>query len=141
MMFAFADTFISGCEAPDVSSLDLHGSFSEGEPLAALAGEELGPRFRGWRGASGQRYTFSVYAGTECPAYCDAVMMAVAVGRNGGRRIVAMTDTSGFPEPNVARLLRRGSEVADPVEYHVHLLAKSAAERDAVIEDISATLY
>jgi hypothetical protein len=37
--------------------------------------------------------------------------------------------------------LRRGSEIAEPVEYHVHLLAKTAAERAAVIEDIEAALY
>jgi hypothetical protein len=140
-MFAFADTYFSGCEAREASERDTRGSFREGEPLAALAGEGLGVRFRGWRGASGKRYIFSVYESADCPAYCDAVLMAVAVGWDGERRIIAMTDTSGFPEPNVSRLLRRGSEIAEPVEYHVHLLAKTAAERAAVIEDIEAALY
>ncbi len=40
---------------------------TDGEPLAALAGEALAPRFRSWRGASGRRYIVSVYDARRLP--------------------------------------------------------------------------
>ncbi len=111
---------------------------TDGEPLAALAGEALAPRFRSWRGASGRRYIVSVYDADACPAYCDAVLIAAAVDPDGRRRPLALADTGVFPEPVLARARRSLSEIAERVEFHLHLLAASSAQRRAALDDLSA---
>ena len=62
--------------------------FEEGvsAPLRALAGDALDVCFRAWRGASGQRYIFSVYDRATCATYEHAVAMIVAIGADGERR-------------------------------------------------------
>ncbi len=110
----------------------------DGEPLAALTGEALSPRFRSWRGASGRRYIVSVYDPQACPAYCDAVLIAAAVDLDGRRRALAFVDTGVFPEPVVARAAKSLSRIAERVEFHLHLLAASPAERRAALDDLSA---
>jgi hypothetical protein len=111
---------------------------TDGEPLAALAGRALEPRFRSWRGASGRRYIVSVYDPDACPAYCDAVLIAAAVDPDGRRRLLALADTGVFPEPVLARARRSLGDVAEPVEFHLHLLAASSAERRAALDDLAA---
>jgi hypothetical protein len=111
---------------------------TDGEPLAALAGEALAPRFRSWRGASGRRYIVSVYDADACPAYCDAVLIAAAVDADGRRRPLALADTGVFPEPVLARARRSLSQIAERVEFHLHLLAASSAQRRAALDDLSA---
>ena len=110
----------------------------DAEPLAALADEALSPRFCAWRGASGRRYIASVYPASACPAYCDAVLIAVAAGADGRRRILAVADTGVFPEPVVARLAATFTPLADRLEFHLHLLAATPAERRAALDDLSA---
>jgi hypothetical protein len=111
---------------------------TDGEPLAALIGEGLSPRFCSWRGASGRRYIVSVYDANACPAYCDAVLIAAAVGADGRRRALAFADTGAFPEPLLARALKALSNVAERMEFHLHLLAASPAERSAALDDLQA---
>ncbi|MGD0562464.1 MAG: hypothetical protein ABSA66_05185 [Roseiarcus sp.] len=111
---------------------------TDGEPLAALTGEGLSPRFCSWRGASGRRYIVSVYQADACPAYCDAVLIAAAVGPDGRRRALALADTGVFPEPLLARAIESLSHVHGRVEFHLHLLAASPAERRAALDDLSA---
>jgi hypothetical protein len=112
---------------------------AEAEPLAALVGEALSPRFCAWRGASGRRYIASVYEADACPAYCDAALIAVAAHADGRRRILALADTGVFPEPVVARLAETLRPQAERLEFHLHLLAASAAERRAALDDLAAT--
>jgi hypothetical protein len=111
---------------------------TEGEALAALAEEDLSPRFRSWRGASGRRYIVSVYEARACPAYCDAVLIAAAVEADGRRRALAIADTGVFPEPVLARARTSFAHVAERLEFHLHLLAASPAERRAALDDLSA---
>ena len=111
---------------------------AEAEPLAALADEPLSPRFCAWRGASGRRYIASVYEARACPAYCDAALIAVAIAADGRRRILALADTGVFPEPVVARLARTPAPAAGRLELHLHLLAATAAERRAALDDLAA---
>jgi hypothetical protein len=104
-------------------------------PLSVLSGDALDGRFRCWRGMSGLGYTFSVYDVASCPAYEHAVMMAVVVAPDGGRRIQSIGDTGCFPDlflANAARSRARDSRT----EFHIHLLARSRAERLAVIADL-----
>ena len=111
---------------------------ADGEPLAALADEPLSPRFYAWRGASGRRYIASVYEARACPAYCDAALIAVARQSDGRRRIVALADTGVFPEPVVARLAETFAPTAERLEFHLHLLAETASERRAALDDLAA---
>lgn len=115
-----------------------HLAESEPEPLAALEDEPLSPRFCAWRGASGRRYIASVYPAGVCPAYCDAALIAVSLGRDGRRRIVALADTGPFPEPVVARLAKTLAAATEQLEFHLHLLAETAAERRAALDDLAA---
>jgi hypothetical protein len=111
---------------------------TEGEPLAALTGETLSPRFCSWRGASGRRYIVSVYDARACPGYCDAVLIAASVGVDGRRRPLALADTGVFPEPVLARAAKSLANVGERLEFHLHLLAASSAERCAALDDLSA---
>lgn len=111
---------------------------ADGEPLAALDGDTLSPHFCSWRGASGRRYIVSVYEPQACPAYCDAVLIAVAVGYDGRRRPLAFADTGVFPEPLLARTAKTLANGPDRLEFHLHLLAASAAERRAALDDLAA---
>jgi hypothetical protein len=110
--------------------------FREGEsaPLLALEGEALGARFRSWRGISGRRYIFSVYNRQSCPAYSDAIVIVAASHADGGRRVIFIADTGCFPEIAFAKALALADGEA---EFHVHLLARSRAERQAVMDDLS----
>ncbi len=111
---------------------------TEAEPLVALSDEALSPRFRSWRGASGRRYIVSVYDAHGCPAYCEAVLIAAAVGADGRRRALALAATGVFPEPILSRVATSLSHIAERVEFHLHLLAASAAERRAALDDLCA---
>lgn len=111
---------------------------ADGEPLAALVGDPLSPRFCAWRGASGRRYIVSIYDPRQCPAYCDAVLIAVAAATDGRRRPVAFADTGAFPEPLLARLARSLSAGGDRMEFHLHLLAGAPSERRAALDDLAA---
>lgn len=106
-------------------------------PLAALAGEALGARFRSWRGVTGRRYVFSVYAPRDCPAYDHAVVIVAATDDAGDRTALLIADTGCFPEIVLARAAAQWSGAGAGVEFHVHLLAPSPAARRAVIADLS----
>jgi len=107
----------------------------ESAPLSVLAGDALDGRFRCWRGMSGLGYTFSVYEVASCPAYEHAVMMGVVVAPDGARRIVSIGDTGCFPDLFLANAA--ASRAPDGrTEFHIHLLARSRAERLAVIADL-----
>ncbi len=115
-----------------------HFAETEAEPLASLADEPLSPRFCAWRGASGRRYIASVYEAHACPAYCDAALIVVAAAPDGRRRIDALADTGVFPEPVVARLAQTAAPFPGRLELHLHLLAATAAERRAALDDLAA---
>jgi hypothetical protein len=110
---------------------------ADGEPLAALMGDTLSPRFCSWRGVSGRRYIVSIYAPQSCPAYCDAVLIAAAVGSDGRRRALALADTGVFPEPLLARMAKTLASAYERVEFHLHLLTSSTSERRAVLDDLA----
>jgi hypothetical protein len=104
-------------------------------PLRALAGNALGARFRSWRGASGRRYIFSIFDRQSCPAYEHVVAMIVAVDPDGERRVLFIDDTGCFPDLALTTALK-GMLADREVEFHVHLLATSRAERTAMIADL-----
>jgi hypothetical protein len=105
-------------------------------PLRALAGEALAARFRSWRGASGRRYIFSIFDRQSCPAYEHVVAMIVRRDPDGERRIMFIGDTGCFPELALARAAKE-IPVAGEIEFHLHMLATSRAERNAMIADLA----
>jgi hypothetical protein len=114
---------------PDVSS---------GRRLSALSQTPLASRFFSWRGQSGKSYVFSIYAPSACPAFCDAVLIVAARDERGVRRVVTAFETGVFPEPVLTRAQRSFAVRGDDLEFHVHLLARSAAERRQAIADLLA---
>jgi hypothetical protein len=109
--------------------------------LAALVGTPLAQRFRSWTGSSGRKYVFSVYPGSDCPAFCDAVMLAAVRDDAGRLRVVSVCDTGAFPEPVVARAERELRAFGASLEFHLHLLATSRVERAATVADLALEVF
>jgi hypothetical protein len=108
-----------------------------GSPLAALAGMPISSRFCSWIGLSGRRYVFSIYRASDCPAFRDAVLMAVVRDMTGQRRVILVRETGAFPEPVVASVQRELRAFGLGLEFHVHLLATSPVERAATFADLA----
>jgi hypothetical protein len=109
---------------------------AEGASLAALAGEGLERQFRSWRGRSGRRYVCSVYDPATCPPYEHALLMVAAVAPDDARRLLSIVDTGCFPEIVLAGAVE-AARAGAPVEFHLHLLARSRAERAAILSDLA----
>ena len=143
-MLAFSESPLSSASTQDIqedAQASRLGPSTQAEPLAALEGEVLNERFRSWQGASGRRYIFSVFDPVSCPAYCDAVLIVAAVDAKGWAKPLAVVDTGPFPEPLLARIAKSFSGAGGPRrEFHLHLLANNAAERRAVLRDLSQRL-
>lgn len=93
-----------------------------------LAGE-LVDRFCYWRGLSGRRYIHTIYAASECPPLPGSVFVAVGRDAQGQRRPLAAGRLSA--------LWDLSNQVAiECNEVHVHLLAGSDREAQAVAEDL-----
>jgi hypothetical protein len=110
---------------------------AQGSSLAALAGMPISSRFCSWLGLSGRRYVFSVYPASDCPAFRDAVLLTVVRDMTGQRRVVSVRETGAFPEPVVAKAKREYRAFGPGLEFHLHLLAASAAERAATLADLA----
>src|SRR5262249_24222383 len=102
---------------------------TRGASLAALAGTPISSRFCSWIGLSGRRYVFSVYPASDCPAFRDAVLLTVVRDMTGQRRVVSVRETGAFPELVIAEAQREFRAFGPGLEFHLHLLAASAAER------------
>jgi hypothetical protein len=110
---------------------------TRGASLKALAGMPISSRFCSWIGQSGRRYVFSVYPASECPAFPDAILMAVVRDMTGRGCVVAVRDTGAFPEPVLSKVRRELSAFGPGLELHLHLLAASSAERAATVADLA----
>ena len=108
-----------------------------GSSLAALEGMPISSRFCSWVGLSGRRYVFSVYPALECPAFRDAVLLAVIRDMTGQRRVISVRETGSFPEPAVAKAQRELRAFGPGLEFHLHLLATSPAGRGATVADLA----
>ena len=108
---------------------------ADSAPLTVLAGDALDGRFRCWRGRSGRRYVFSVYNSISCPAYEHAVLMVAATTPDGERRILSIVETGCFPDIALAKAAATTSGDG-ALEFHIHLLARSPAERSKLIGDL-----
>jgi hypothetical protein len=110
---------------------------SSGSSLAALEGMPISSRFCSWVGLSGRRYVFSVYPALECPAFRDAVLLAVVRDMTGQRRVVSVRETGSFPEPVVEKAQRELRAFGPGLEFHLHLLATSPVGRAVTVADLA----
>jgi hypothetical protein len=110
---------------------------SRGASLASLEGMPLSSRFCSWTGLSGQRYVFSVYPASDCPAFRDAVLLAAVRDMTGQRRVVSVRHIGAFPEPVIAEAQRELRAFGPGVEFHLNLLAASSVERAATVADLA----
>jgi hypothetical protein len=122
---------------PWISPSGEGGDHRGGGALAALAGMPFATRFSSWTGLSGRRYVFSVYPASACPAFCHAVLLAALRDGPGRPRVVAARLTGHFPEPVVARAQREFGGFGPDLEFHLHLLPSSPADRAAAIADLA----
>ena len=131
------DGFSESPAAQWIVSVSGHQDKTRGASLKALAGMPIASQFCSWIGQSGRRYVFSVYPVSECPAFPDAVLMAVVRDMTGRRCVVSVRDTGAFPEPVVATVQRELRAFGPTLELHLHLLAASPAERAATVADLA----
>ena len=89
------------------------------------------------RAYPGADMSFRSIRASTCPAFCHAVLLAAV--RDGPRRlrIVSVRDTGAFPEPVVARAQREFRAYGPGLEFHLHLLPSSSADRAATIADLA----
>lgn len=98
----------------------------------ALAGLDLGERFRFWRGKSGRRYVFSVFGLSDHPAFEHAVAIAVHHKPQHRRRAVWIGIMAGADWPALAT----AAAYAGCDEVHLHLLAADDSRRAGVVQDL-----
>jgi hypothetical protein len=126
-----------GVAAPWVAPLSNRQGKIRDSSLAALAGTSISSRFCSWIGLSGRRYVFSVYPAAECPAFRDAILLTAVRDMTGQRRVVSVWETGAFPESVVAKAQHELSAYGPGVEFHLHLLTTSPAERRATVADLA----
>ena len=126
-----------GAAAPWIAPVSNRHGKIRNSSLAALAGTSISSRFCSWIGLSGRRYIFSVYQAADCPAFRDAILLAVVRDIMGQRRVVSVSETGAFPEPVLAKAQRELSAFGPGVEFHLHLVTNSTGGHAATIADLA----
>jgi hypothetical protein len=97
---------------------------------------EQPPRFHFWTGASGKRYVHTVYSLFDCPTLEDANYILVRRSDRSTRAVLAIGRLSNnSPSENLAEI-RQHAAALGADEVHVHLLASSNQEAEAVEADL-----
>jgi hypothetical protein len=94
-----------------------------------------------WRGATGSRYTHSVYSLITCPPLPAASYILVRRD-DGGRRTALRVGLgqSDAPTVNLAQVRQRGAQLGAN-EVHVHFGATDDDQRRLVACDLRASLF
>src|SRR3954449_11367492 len=108
------------------------------ERLRATAGLRGVMNLTSWRGRSGRRYVVGIHPLTEAELreVAEAVLIAVRRDRDGIASLIEVEAvgprlSASARKAFVARTGRQGA-----TEMHVHRLAESPAERQAIVEDL-----
>ena len=97
---------------------------------------DTSPRFHFWTGASGRRYVHTVYSLFDCPPLEDANYILVKRADKATRSVLAIGRVSNrCASLNLAEI-RQHAATLGADEVHVHLLAASALEAEAVETDL-----
>ncbi len=99
------------------------------------------PRFHFWTGASGKRYVHTVYSLFDCPPLGIASYVLVRRHSKTERTVLALGRLSHEqPSLNLAEIRQRAATLGAD-EVHVHLLATSAGECQAVEIDLRTAQF
>lgn len=102
---------------------------------------ETGTRFHFWTGASGKRYVHTVYSLFDCPPIGVANYVLVRRESKTQRAVLAIGRlTSETSSLNLAEIRQRGATLGAD-EVHIHLLATSANESQAVEVDLRTAQF
>jgi hypothetical protein len=97
---------------------------------------ETSPRFHFWTGASGKRYVHTVYSLFDCPTLEDANYILVRRSDRASRTVLAIGRVwNQCVSMNLAEI-RQHAAALGADEVHVHLLASSTQEAEAVEADL-----
>ena len=108
---------------------------------AVAAGLDAGPRFHFWTGASGKRYVHTVYSLFDCPPVGIASYVLVRRVSQNERTVLAIGRLSHDKATlNLAEIRQRAATLGAD-EVHVHLLATSISECQAVEIDLRTAQF
>ena len=114
---------------------------SAGSAAVADVLAETAPRFHFWTGASGRRYVHTVYSLFDCPPLGIASYVLVRRSNKTERKILAIGRLSNEQASlNLAEIRQRAATLGAD-EVHVHLLAMSASECQAVEVDLRTAQF
>jgi hypothetical protein len=117
------------------------GQVADGSNIQALPAADTSPRFHFWTGASGKRYVHTVYSLFDCPPLGMASYVLVRRASKTDRIVLAigrlMHDQASL---NLAEIRQRAATLGAD-EVHVHLLAASASECQAVEVDLRTAQF
>lgn len=116
--------------------------FNSTETNAALAfSADTSPRFHFWTGASGKRYVHTVYSLFDCPPLGIASYVLVRRANKTERTVLAIGRLSNDQATlNLAEIRQRAATLGAD-EVHVHLLATSVSECQAVEVDLRTAQF
>lgn len=117
------------------------GVSSEEQETADAGSAESGARFHFWTGASGRRYVHTVYSIFDCPPLDAANYVLVRRESHAKRVILAIGRlTSESSTLNLADIRQRAATLGAD-EVHIHLLATSMQEAQAVEVDLRTAQF
>jgi hypothetical protein len=121
---------------------DVRACRGRGSDAAATpASNDQSPRFHFWTGASGRRYVHTVYSLFDCPPIALANYMLVRRENKTKRTLLAIgRSTNDTASLNLAEIRQRAATLGAD-EVHVHLLAASPREAQAVEVDLKTAQF
>lgn len=112
--------------------------FPANEPALICREARITQPFHYWRGTTGRRYLHTVYSLIECPEITKANFIVARREEDGSRTALligqTLDDTGSL---NLAHLRHQGA-LLGANEVHIHLLADTTHDRDAVEADLKA---
>jgi len=110
-------------------------------PQVANGEIESQTRFHFWTGASGKRYVHTVYSLFDCPPVGVANYVLVRRDAKNQRSVLAIGRlTAESATLNLAEIRQRGATLGAH-EVHIHLLATSAQDSQAVEVDLKTAQF
>jgi hypothetical protein len=107
----------------------------------AILTTDTSPRFHFWTGASGKRYVHTVYSLFDCPPLGLASYVLVRRASKTERQVLAIGRLSHEQASlNLAEIRQRAATLGAD-EVHVHLLATTANECQAVEVDLRTAQF
>jgi hypothetical protein len=117
------------------------GQVADGLNVGAVAAADTSPRFHFWTGASGKRYVHTVYSLFDCPPLGMASYVLVRRASKTERVVLAIGRLMHeHASLNLADIRQRAATLGAD-EVHVHLLAVSASECQAVEVDLRTAQF